>query len=198
MSEVHTQAAPQPTRPGSVFNQVCLILQTEKSQEETAEEFKLRAAKALNDYSEEEYNELPESVKMWLNNTSQVVRSNLNKKRPRSLPGLPGLDLTLSRHDITKPPPVKVPGRRRIKGEDAVTRIMTVMATLENPREATIEQVRNMVNERYQHQYSDSAIKQAANSFNIARSILQGQPQQAQPGVQAQPVQEQPQQVQAA
>ena len=166
MSEAHTQSR------GTVYDQVCRVLKTTKQADETAEEFKHRAAREFNTFSEEEFAELPDSIQMWSSETSKVVASNLDRQRARALPGLPGLDATLQRFDITKPLPKKQPGRKRVPGEDAITRIMTVMATVGDPANVKIEELRELVNDRYHVIYSDSALNQAAKAFNTARQVL--------------------------
>jgi hypothetical protein len=174
MSDVRTE-----NRRGSLYDQVCHILETRRDTEETAEEFKVRAAKGFNNFSNEEFDLLSDGVKMWIAETSKTMASNIGRQRPRALPGLPGLDATLQRFDISKPLPQKSVGRRRVRGEDAVTRVMTVMARMRDPEAAKVEEIRDRVYERFQVHYSDSAIKQAANAFYIARSVLGVDQQQA-------------------
>ena len=156
----------------SVFNQVCLVLDTSRGDDETVEEFKARVAKAFNEYSEEEFEELPVSIQMWVAETSKIAASNIGKQRPRALPGLPGLDATLQRYDITKPLPKRVPGRTRGKGEDALTRVMHILHDMDDPENAKLDDIRKEVYARHQMNSSDSAINQAAKAYNTAREIL--------------------------
>jgi hypothetical protein len=167
MSDVRTQ-----DRRSNVYEQVCLIIDSRRQEDETADEFKTRAAQVINGFSAEEYEQLPSLVHMWFSDTSEVMASNLTRKRPSPLPKMPGLDTTLRRFDISKPLPKKIVGRRRVHGEDAVTRVMTVLSKMRDPEGAKVEEVRDRVYERYQVQYNDSTIKSAANAFYIAREVL--------------------------
>jgi hypothetical protein len=175
MSDTETQ-----TRGGrTLFDRICQLLDTGKSPDETADEFKLRVAKSFNGWAPEDFEDLPESVKMWQIDTSKVVARNLGRQRPRALPGLPGLDTTLVRIDLSRPEPKKPPGRKRHKGEDATTRIMMLLSEMENPAAAKIEELRQAINDRHNIVYSDSALKTNKNAFIVAREILLGPVEQS-------------------
>lgn len=156
----------------SLYDQVCAILETRKSDDETDEEFKIRAAKEFNAFSDEEWEELSDGLQMWVQNVTETMARNLGKQRATKLPGLPGLDATVRRFNINQPIQRQGVGRKRVKGEDSVTRVMTIMATLDKPEDAKVEEVRNLVNEKYNVVYGDSAIKQAMAGFVTARNIL--------------------------
>ena len=157
---------------GSMFDQVCRILEIQKKDDETPDEFKIRAVEEFNAFTEEEWSELSDGLQMWISNVTETMARNLGKQRARSLPGLPGLDATVRRYDTKQPLTKQAAGRKRIKGEDSITRVMTVMAGLEHPETAKVDEIRQLVNEKYNVVYSDSAIKQSLVAFNTAREVL--------------------------
>jgi hypothetical protein len=157
----------------TVYDQIADIIGSRKQDNETAEEYKKRALREFNAYDEDQFNELPDGVQMWVGTASAVMQNNLAKKRPSALPAMPGLDFTLRRYDIDKPPEPKTPGRRRKSGEDSVTRIFTVLHGVPNPESVKTDDLRKMVEERWPDaQYGNSALKQGTHAFLTARRIF--------------------------
>jgi len=167
MSDAATQ-----TRSQGIYGEICRVLKTSKKENETADEFKVRVMKEFNQFSQEEFDELPETVQHWASNTSRVMQNNLARQRPQALPQMLGLDAVIRRYDITKPPEAKTPGRRRVKGQDALTRIFTILADMDDPTEAKAKDVVEQVKQKYEAEYSSSAVSQAIHAFLKAREVL--------------------------
>jgi hypothetical protein len=167
MSDSATQ-----TRSQGVYGEICRNLDTRKSENETADEFKVRVMKQLNSFSEEEFNELPEIVQHWASSTSRVMQNNHLRQRPQALPQMLGLDAVIRRYDITKPPEQKTTGRRRVKGEDAITRIFNLLVEMDHPEQAKAKEVTEQIKQKYNTEYSNSAVNQAIHAFNTARQVL--------------------------
>ena len=167
MSDAATQ-----TRNRGVYGEICRVLETRKNDDETADEFKVRVMKEFNQFSEDEFNDLPETVQHWASNTSRVMQNNLARRRPQALPQMLGLDAVIRRYDITKPPEEKTPGTRRVKGQDAITRIFGILVESDKPEDVKAKDVAEKLKQKYDIEYSNSAVNQAIHAFLTARQVL--------------------------
>jgi|SRR5215203_2410663 len=173
MSDVQTSA--------TVYDRVSHLIGSEKADNETVEEYKKRALREFNGYSDDEFNRLPEGVQIWVGTAARVMQINHNRRRHAALPPMPGLDITLRRLDIDKPPEPKVPGRRRKSGQDYVTRVFTVLADEQNPESVDVEALKEKISQRWPDaSYGVSALKQAMHAFFTARRVFGSSQQQPQ------------------
>lgn len=157
----------------TVYDEIVEHLGNGKGENETPEEFKKRAVQEINKFSEEDYDELPTLVKEWVHNASLQMKRNISRARPQSLPAMSGLDKELRRFDITKPIEKPAPGKPRKKGEDAVSRIAGVLAGVSNPEGVTVDNLRDMIKQRYPDaDYGPSALKQGMHAFLTVRRVL--------------------------
>jgi len=157
----------------TVYDHVVNLTGFTRGDNETPNEFKIRALRELNGFSDEEYQSLPDIVLDWMTVASKVMRNNQKLTRPAPLPEMSGLDMNRVRIDINRPPEPTVKRRRRSTGEDAVSRICRVLAKTPDPEAVTPDQLSDMLKKEYPDtQYSKSAITQGHHAFVTARRAL--------------------------
>lgn len=166
------QSPPTQVQARGIYGAICRVLNTQKGENETADEFKVRVVQQLNTYSQEDWDELPETVQHWVSSTAKVMQNNLARRRPQALPQMLGLDAVIRRYDITKPPEQKTPGRKRVKGQDAISRIFGLLIEMDDPTQAKAKEVSEQIKAKYDVEYSASAVNQAIHAFLTARKVF--------------------------
>jgi hypothetical protein len=157
----------------TVYDEISEILRGGKDQNETAEEFKKRALQHINGFDDRQYDALPVLVREWVHDASRQMARNNSRSRPQSLPAMSGLDKQLRRFDITKPFEKPAPGKTRKKGEDAISRVASVLSQVNDPENVKVDDLKDMIKQRYpEADYGQSALKQGMHAFLTVRRVL--------------------------
>lgn len=164
----------------SLYDEICTALGVTKEQDESNEDFKGRAVEAFSDtddWPDEKYYALPERLQEWIHSATEEYKRNRDRKRPRKLPPVPGLDSAArsggGRPDINAPVEKRGRGagrqRKREVGSDCVTR---VMKELVNTPDASAKDLQGTLNQKYEKEYSEAAIRYAIQAFRTAKQVL--------------------------
>ena len=184
MSDIQEHAVPNgQDYEHSLLDQICHALNTEPQEDESAEDFKIRAVTDFSDmtrWPDEKYEQLSKEVQDWIYDATTTHKGNTTKKRKKALPALPGLDpepreknKRRGRASLNDEP--KVRGRTRTSGEDCLTRTMTYLSTQSNPEAFKAADLVTSLEEKYGKQYSTAAVRYAQQAFLTARNLINQQ-----------------------
>jgi hypothetical protein len=162
----------------SLYQKITQVLATEQQEDEDAEDFKIRVVTEFSDMSlwpDDKYEDLPKAVQDWVYDATTVHKGNINKKRKKPLPTLPGLDTTpekgrRGRRVSLVDEPKR--GRTRATGEDCLTRTMKLLVVKDDPENIKAAELVATLKEKYGRDYSPAAVRYAQQAFLTARELL--------------------------
>ncbi len=76
----------------TLFDKIVDALSLEREEDESAEDYKIRAVRHAGDMEDEDFEALPDDVKTWLNAATEVVKKNRGARKTAPLPALEGLE----------------------------------------------------------------------------------------------------------
>jgi hypothetical protein len=163
----------------SLYQKIIQALATEHQDDETPEEFKIRVVTEFSDMSlwpDDKYEELLPEVQDWVYEATTIHKGNINKKRKKPLPTLPGLDTTPEKgtRGRTRATLVDEPkrGRTRATGEDCLTRTMKLLVAQDNPENVKASELVKTLQAKYNREYSPAAVRYAQQAFLTARDLI--------------------------
>jgi hypothetical protein len=198
MSDVHAPTVPSNGHDvqETLLHKICRALNTERTTDETAEEFKVRVVTEfsnLDHWPDDRYETLDKDVQDWVYDATTTHKNNRDKRRKKALPIMPGLDQgdgrqkqRRGRQTLNDDTPARR-GRARTSGEDCLTRTMKLLVADSHPENLKAADLVTTLNQKYDKEYSTAAVRYAQQAFLTARELLRQSPQQLHPATQTAP-----------
>jgi len=180
VQEIHSSANGHDSSDDPLFDQVCKALDTEREDDESVEEFKIRVVTEFSDMSrwpDTKYEQLSKELQDWVYDATTTHKGNITKKRKKSLPVLPGLDPASTEKTKRRgraslnDEPVKR-GRTRTSGDDCLTRTMKYLVTHGSPDTVKAPELVEALEAKYGKAYSTAAVRYAQQAFLTARELI--------------------------